>query len=107
MTVLEILRFSAGDAQAADIAAAIKRMFTAVEAAAPQGIQYLAAQFDEDEFLLVLHLADGVDNPLTQIDEAVEFRNSMRHSGSPLPQPHRIRVLGNYRLLEGVGARQS
>lgn len=92
---VQIVRFSTTVEQIPEVEAAIKKMFAAIDAAAPTGIEYTAARAgDGAEFLLTLQVTDA--NPLLEIEEALAFRAKVaKWVGAPVP-PQPLAVLGHY-----------
>lgn len=99
---LQIVQFTATRDHAADAEANIETLFAAVEAAAPQQVQYLAVRaFDSPAFTLLLHLAGNKTNPLLELPEGTAFRNALPGWTPNRPAPRELAVLGNYRMLNG------
>jgi hypothetical protein len=97
---LQIVQFTATSEHAADAETGIEKLFGAVEAAAPEQVQYLAARTAGNaDFILLLHLAANRPNPLPQITEGAAFRAALPGWAVNPPQPRQLKVLGNYRML--------
>lgn len=78
----------------------IEKLFAAVQAAAPEQIQYLAARTAANaDFILLLHLAANGPNPLPEITEGAAFRTALPGWTTTAPTPREMTVLGNYRML--------
>ena len=94
---VQIVHFGTDPQRAGEVEEAIRSLFLAVEAAAPQGIEYTAARIgDSSQFLLMLALADDAANPLLEIPEAGAFRNTMADwAGGPV-SPSTLHFLGRY-----------
>jgi hypothetical protein len=94
---VQIVRFSTGTEQIPEAEEAIKKLFAAVEEAAPTGIDYTATRVgDGGEFQLTLRLTDADTNPLLGIQEALAFRAKIAEwAGAPVP-PQPITVLAQY-----------
>jgi hypothetical protein len=100
---LQIVQFTATHGHVADAEASIERLFAAVEVAAPQRVQYLAARaVDTADFMLLLNLAGNRTNPLLEIAEGTAFRTALPGWTPSRPAPREMTVLGNYRMLNGV-----
>ncbi len=100
MTV-QIVRFTTHPEQAEEVEAAVAELFKAIDQAQPSDIRYLATRHpDRPQFELLLHLADGADNPLPAIPRAAQFRQQMADWALTAPQPEAATVLGHYRILE-------
>jgi hypothetical protein len=98
---LQIVRFTTHPEQVAAVESAITELFGAVGDARPSGIRYLATRHpDRPQFELLLHLADGADNPLPGIPRAARFRQQMTNWAPTAPAPESAIVLGRYRILD-------
>lgn len=99
MTV-QMVRFTATEADVAEIESAITAMLAAVVEAAPPGVRYAATKLaDGVTFVLLLDLADGTENPLPAIPEARAFQQRMATWATEPPVPQPLTVLGAYRLF--------
>jgi hypothetical protein len=97
---LQIVRFTTSQDQVAEVEKGVERVFTAVDAAGPQGMRYLATRVGAGpEFLLMLQLAEGVSNPLPGIPEAAAFQQNLPTWACHAPSPEPLTVLGDYRML--------
>jgi hypothetical protein len=97
---IQIVHFTTRPEQAAEVEGAVAELFAAIEQAQPGGIRYLATRHpDRPQFELLLHLADGVDNPLPAIPRAAQFRQQMA-DWSLTAQPEAATLLGRYRILD-------
>jgi hypothetical protein len=97
---LQIVHFTASQGHMTEAEQGIDRLFAAVHAAAPEQMMYLAARTAHGpDFLLMLHLAHGVANPLLTIPEAAAFRQDMPRWAVTPPAPEPMTVLGDYRML--------
>lgn len=94
---VQIVRFTTDDEQIPEVEGSIKRLFDALDEAAPTGIDYTAVRVnDSAEFLLILRLADAGANPLLDVPEALAFRAKVAEcAGAPVP-PQPVTVLGRY-----------
>jgi len=93
---VHIVEFSTDVEQVPEVETAIADLFTAIEEAAPTGIDYSATRVAETRFLLVMTLEDEQVNPLTAIPEAVAFRAGIAEwAGGPTPPLPGV-VLGRY-----------
>ncbi|HEY7047148.1 MAG TPA: hypothetical protein VH373_08005 [Jatrophihabitantaceae bacterium] len=94
---LQIVRFTTRPEQVADVERGVADLFDALGVAGPDGVRYLAGRVaDRPEFLLLLHLDEGVANPLPAIPRAAAFRQQLQDWAAPGPQP--VSVLGDYRM---------
>ncbi|MGY4721474.1 hypothetical protein [Naumannella huperziae] len=94
---VQIVQFGTEPQQVGEVEEAIKRLFAAVESAAPAGIEYTAARVgDSSQFLLTLSLPDDAANPLLDIPEAGAFRGKVGEwAGGPVP-PSTLHFIGRY-----------
>lgn len=77
MTV-QIVRFTTRPEQVDEVEHAVTELFSAIEQTQPGSIRYLATRHPaQPQFELLLHLADGADNPLLEIPRAARFRDQM------------------------------
>lgn len=98
---VQLVRFTAHQANVADIETAIKPMIAAIHAAAPTGTRYAVCKLpDGITFLGILELADGVANPLLGIPAATEFRENLKNwVVAPPSPPEQLDVVGSYQLF--------
>jgi hypothetical protein len=75
---LQIMQLTATSDQVADVETEIEKLFGAVEAAAPEQVQYLATRTAGNaEFILLLHLTASRPDPLPDITEGAAFRTAL------------------------------
>ncbi len=97
---LQMIHFTARQEHIADLENGIAEAFSEVNAAKPTGLRYLAIRRDgTDEFLLLLHLADGATNPLLSLPAAAALREQMPNWVLTSPAPATATVIGDYRLF--------
>lgn len=97
---LQMVRFTTTDANVAEIETAIESMIAAINEAQPPGTRYTAGKLDNGlTFLLILELADAVENPLPSIPEARAFQQRMPTWTTEATTPQSVTVLGSYGLL--------
>lgn len=100
MTV-QIVRFTTRPEQTEQVEAGVTELFAALDQTQPDGIRYLATRHpDRPHFELLLHLGDGIDNPLPAIPRAAQFRQQMAEWALTASQPEAATVLGRYRILD-------
>lgn len=94
---VQIVQFRTDPQQVSEAEEAIRKLFTAVEEAAPAGIEYTAARVgDSSQFLLTLALPDDTANPLLEIPEAGAFRGKIGEwADGPVP-PSTLHYIGRY-----------
>lgn len=94
---VQMVRFSTDAERVHEVQDAIAALFTAVGKASPVGMMYTAGRVgDGPDFVFLLQLSDGVDNPLLDIPDALDFRAKIAGwaTGPVAPQP--FTVLGRY-----------
>lgn len=94
---VQIVQFRTDPQRVGEVEEAIGKLFSAVEEAAPAGIEYTAARVgDSSEFLLTLALPDDAANPLLEIPEAGEFRGRIGEWADSLVSPSTLHFIGRY-----------
>lgn len=92
---VQILRFTTAPERIPEVEEAVTKLFAAVDAAGPDGIDYTAMRVGQDgEFVLILRLADA--NPLLDIPQAQEFRARLAEWARGPVAPRPAVVLGRY-----------
>jgi hypothetical protein len=102
---VQMIRFTTSEAHVPEVEESIRAMIAAIEAARPAGTRYAATKLaDGRTFLLVLELADGVENPLPAISEARAFQQRMADWATEPPAPQPVTVVGSYGLFGEAAA---
>jgi hypothetical protein len=84
----------------AGVRTATKKMFAAVDAAQPEGIQYASCLLPDGEtFVALLQIDDGVENPLPGFPEFQELLEGVETSRAEPPDVQPLTVIGSYRLF--------
>ncbi|GAA2575641.1 hypothetical protein GCM10010399_01450 [Dactylosporangium fulvum] len=98
---LLMIRYQIADEGIADVVEAVENAFAAVAEAQPDGIRYLYLHAaDTSEFIALLELADGVENPLPGIAAARHLQATVaKWSVGAAPTPRPLAVLGAYRAF--------
>jgi hypothetical protein len=96
-----MISYQVADDGATEVTSAIEKAFAAVEAQRPDGVRYAyLRRADSGEFLALLQLDDGIENPLPGIEAARELQATVaRWATGPAPVPQSAEVLGDYRML--------
>jgi|SRR5690242_1604512 hypothetical protein len=96
-----MISYQVADDGATEVTSAIEKAFAAVEAQRPDGVRYsYLRRADSGEFLALLQLDDGIENPLPGIEAARELQATVaRWATGPAPVPQLVEVLGDYRML--------
>lgn len=98
---LQMVRFTTTEVNVTEIETAIESMIAAINEAQPPGTRYAAAKLaDGLTFLMILGLANGVENPLPSIPEARAFQQRMPTWATEPPTPQPVAVLGSYGFFE-------
>jgi hypothetical protein len=83
-----------------DVQAAAKKVFAAINAAQPEGIQYASCLLPDGEtFVALLQVDDGVENPLPGFPEFREFLEGVEGSRAEPANVQPLTVIGSYRLF--------
>ena len=100
MSVL-MIRYQLADEGVAEVVEAIETAFTTVETQRPEGIRYAyLRRAGSAEFVALLELGDGFENPLPGIEEARRLQTTVAKwavGTEPTPQP--FEVLGAFRMF--------
>jgi hypothetical protein len=77
-----------------------KRMFAAIDAAAPQGVRYASCKLPDGEtFVILLELDDNADNPLVGVPAFGEFQATLQNWIAEPPVVGQLTPVGSYRLF--------
>ncbi|MFJ2394942.1 hypothetical protein ACIOTI_19580 [Streptomyces sp. NPDC087843] len=80
-----------------ELEAALRKMFTAIEAARPKGVRYASYRLaDGVTYLAELEVADGTGNPLPEIPEFREFQATLADWLAAPPAVEHLEVRGAY-----------
>jgi hypothetical protein len=85
---------------AADVEAAVRRMFAAIDEAQPRGVRYASCRLPDGVTFVVLLALDGADNPLPAVPEFREFQEKLKTWVAEPPIAEQLTVVGSYRLFE-------
>jgi hypothetical protein len=84
----------------ADVQAATKKMFAAINAAQPEGIRYASVLLPDGEtFVALLQVGDGVENPISGLPEFRELQERVEGSLAEPTSVQPLTVIGSYRLF--------
>lgn len=99
MTVLLVQSKVKADA-VAEVDAAIRRMFDAIEHAQPDGVRYASCKLSDGvTYVALLQVDDGVDNPLPALAEFRDFQERLKAWVAEPPKPDQMTVVGSYHLF--------
>ncbi|MDK0518245.1 hypothetical protein [Streptomyces sp. ML-6] len=96
-----MIRHEVADEGVAEVVDAIGAAFAAVEAHRPEGIRYAyLRQAGTAEFVALLDLDEGIENPLPGLEAARELQATVaKWAVGTGAVPQRFDVLGSYRIL--------
>lgn len=97
-----VISYQVADEGVSEVVDAIETAFAAVHRQQPEGVRYAYLhRAASGEFIALLELADGVENPLPGIAEARHLQATAAKwalGSAPTPQP--FDVLAAYRMLD-------
>ncbi len=93
-----MIRYQVADEGVAEVTDAVKTAFAAVAARRPEGIRYeYYRRPGTSEFVALLELPEGGDNPLFGIEEARNLQATVaKWALNEPPTPEPLEVLGSY-----------
>lgn len=84
----------------AELEAAAKEMFAALDAAQPDGVHYATCRLpDGVTYLVLLGLADDENNPLSAIPAFSAFQQNLKNWIAEPPVIEQLEPVGSYRLF--------
>jgi hypothetical protein len=79
---------------------AIAKVFAAIAEAQPEGVHYATSRAaDGVTFVAILHVEDGVENPLPALPAFVAFQEELKTLVDGPPTAVQLTVLGSYQLF--------
>ncbi|MER5625809.1 hypothetical protein ABT061_32705 [Streptosporangium sp. NPDC002544] len=95
-----MIRYQVADEGVAEVVEAIETAFAAVATEQPEGVRYAyLRRTGSTEFVALLDLDEGVENPLPGIAAARQLQATVaRWAVGPAPTPQPLDVLGAYRF---------
>jgi hypothetical protein len=100
MTNVMMVRATVTDESVADVEAAAKEMFAAIDAAQPSGVHYASLRVGGGAtFVVLLALDEGVDNPLPAIAEFRAFQQGLQGWLAEPSAMEQATVVGSYGLF--------
>ena len=95
-----MVRAKAKAESVADVEAAARTMFSAIEEAQPRGVRYASCRLpDGVTFVALLALDDGTENPLPTVPAFREFQENLEGWLAEPPAPEQLTVVGSYGLF--------
>ena len=83
-----------------EVEAAIKKAFSGIEEAHPEGVRYASCKLDGGVTFVALLELEGDGNPLLGLPAFREFQESLKdHVAGPAVQ-EQLQVVGSYRLFD-------
>lgn len=83
------------------VEAAVEQLFGAIEKAQPGNVRYASCKTaDTSEFVVLLELSEGTENPLPLLPEFQEFQNGLSGWVDGPPSVDQLRVVGSYRMFD-------
>jgi hypothetical protein len=99
MSVL-MIQAKVKDDKVAEVEAAAKAMFAAIDEAGPKGVRYASCkQRDGVTFVIFLAVEDGIENPLPAVPEFLQFQQSLPGWLVEPSAPEPLTVVGSYNLF--------
>ena len=87
-------------ANVAEVEAAARRVFAALQQKQPTGIRYTSCRLSDGvTYVAVLELNDGIDNPLPTLPAFREFQENLKDWMAEPPAVEQMTVIGSYRFF--------
>ncbi len=84
----------------AEVDAAARRVFAALQQKQPAGIHYATSRLpDGVTYVAVLEIEDGVENPLPALPEFQAFQEGLKQWMAEPPAAEPLTVIGSYRFF--------
>jgi hypothetical protein len=95
-----MIRAKVQSEQAEQVEAAVGKVFSAIEAAQPDGVRYASCRLpDGVTFVIFLELDEGTENPLAALAEFRDFQAGLAGWLAEPPVQEQLSVVGSYRLF--------
>lgn len=91
-----MIRAHAKDDAVAEVEAAGRAVFAALDREKPSGLTYLSFRQQDGVYVIVLHLEDGVENPLPQFEEFRVFQQGLQQWLVEPAATQPLQVIGAY-----------
>jgi hypothetical protein len=80
--------------------AAVRDLFTTLDRVRPEGVRYASTRVvDSSTFVILVELADGIEDPRPAIPEYVQFQEHLKSWVDGPPVIERLGVVGSYNLF--------
>ena len=83
----------------AELRQSVSAMFEALERDEPQNLKYLSLHLDDGDYLIVLDIEDGTQNPLPSMPTFQRFQEGLRAWVSEPAVAIPAQIVGSYRAL--------
>jgi hypothetical protein len=78
----------------------VRDLFTTLDRVRPEGLRYASTRVvDSSTFVILLELADGIEDPRPAIPEYVQFQEQLKSWVDGPPVIERLDVVGSYKLF--------
>jgi hypothetical protein len=95
-----MLRQKVKDGCLREAQAAVRDLFATLDELRPEGIRYASTRVvDSDTFVVLVELAEGVEDPRPAIPEFVKFVEQLRGWVEGPPVVEHLEVVGSYNLF--------
>ncbi|WP_229403401.1 hypothetical protein [Micromonospora okii] len=96
-----MIRYELADEGVTDVVEAVEAAFAAVRAEEPDGVRYAyLRRAGTTEFIALLELAEGVENPLPGMAAARRLQATVaKWAVGAAPTPQQVEILGDYRMF--------
>ena len=80
--------------------AAVRDLFATLDRVRPEGVRYASTRVvDTSTFVILIELADGIEDPRPAIPEYVQFQEQLKSWVDGPPVIERLDVVGSYNLF--------
>ena len=93
---LQLIRVSVKPDHTSDIEGAVGKVFEELDAIQPDGLRYTSLRGADSTYVIILDLADGVENPLPGISAFREMQASLQGWLAGPPVVDNLTVVGSY-----------
>jgi hypothetical protein len=95
-----LVRQNVKDGSIEEAEAAVRDLFTTLDRVRPEGLRYASTRVvDSSTFVILLELADGIEDPRPAIPEYVQFQERLKSWVDGPPVIERLDVVGSYNLF--------
>ena len=95
-----MVRQNVKDGSIEEAEAAVRDLFATLDRVRPEGVRYASTRVaDTSTFVILLELADGIEDPRPAIPEYVQFQEQLERWVDGPPVIERLDVVGSYNLF--------